>query len=841
MAKRKDIQQENLSAVTENIVDADFASEMTESYRDYAIEVITDRALPSVRDGLKPVQRRVLFAMHELGIASSGPHKKCARIVGETMGKYHPHGDSSIYETLVRMAQSFSLQLPLVDGHGNFGSVDGDPAAAMRYTEARLSPFGEAMLADIKEQSVPFKKNFDESLEEPSFLPCAFPNLLVNGNSGIAVGMSTNIPPHNLGEIVGGVLAVLNTKDGEDKYLKGKWTSSDLDAILESVKGPDFPTECNVIVSGVREAYASGRGRVVMESPWTIEDDGKRKRLVFSKIPYQVIKTTILEEMGKVLEDIQPDGVLELRDESDKDGIRIVVEGYTRANMEGLASVLLEKTSLRTSFSMNLLALDEQGIPRQMNLPDMLYGFAKWRREVVRKRTEYRLDKAERRLHIVSGLLAAVDKLDAVIAVIRGSKTVPEACSGIMELLGIDKVQADAILDLKLQRLTGIERENLVKEAGALEKDIAYYKGILSSPVKLDTVVRKELEETGAKFAVPRRSPLLDEATAPVKKGVSLAAPVDVSWWTVSLEGGFVVKKVYKRKPADEGNVVYLPSTERFAFLTKKGDIFPLSPEDIPDRGRSVPDLTGEMQDGWLFPCGGDRDFLIFTVLSGKEIKAKRMAPADVCPKAKRGSRYSPSEENEVYLCGKDSTVTVFSSNGKAISFPVSELSEQGKTGWGVRVMKGEPGDFLAGVLVDPCGPVQIVFENGFYRQVDITKLSVTGRGGKGSFAVNLKPGLLKQTGPVTHVFCAEKLVCTGERGEEFVLDAASTPTGDPGVVTSKTIGNIGFIPASFRDEGVFRIDEAEPEEAGKRNEEPEAEGAAQDGEETENGEGAGS
>jgi len=474
--------------------DRDIGVEMRESFMDYAMSIIVSRALPDVRDGLKPVQRRILYAMSELGMAPDKPYKKSARIVGEVIGKYHPHGDSSIYEAMVRQAQDFSLRYMLVDGHGNFGSIDGDSAAAMRYTEARLSKIAMEMLRDINKETINYQPNYDGEEIEPVVLPARFPNLLVNGTTGIAVGMATNIPPHNLKEVIEGTQALL--RDPE-------LTPYDL---MEYVKGPDFPTAGLILGRvGIRQAYATGRGSVTMRARATIEENNGKARILVHEIPYQVNKARLVEKIAELVREKKIDGITDLRDESDRNGMRIVIELRRDVTPTVVLNNLYKQTQMQTSFGVNMLALVNNE-PKVLNLKDVLHNYIQHQVEVIRRRTEYDLKKAEARAHILEGLRIALDHLDEVIALIRASQTTEEAREGLMTRFGLSHDQAQAILEMRLQRLTGLEREKIEQEYAELLAKIAEYKAILSDPQLVNDIIHEELEEIKQKYGDERRT-----------------------------------------------------------------------------------------------------------------------------------------------------------------------------------------------------------------------------------------------------------------------------------------------------------------------------------------------
>ncbi|HNT34876.1 MAG TPA: DNA gyrase subunit A, partial [bacterium] len=489
-------------AQNERIRPVNIEEEMKVSYISYAMSVIVSRALPDVRDGLKPVHRRVIFSMHELGLGPSRPYRKSAKIVGETMGKYHPHGDSAIYDSLVRMAQDFSIRYPVVDGQGNFGSVDGDPPAAMRYTEARLSRVGEAMLTDIDKETVDFIPNFDESEMEPTVLPSVIPNLLVNGSAGIAVGMATNIPPHNLVEVVDAVLAQIDNPD---------ITTRELMALLP---GPDFPTGATICGrQGILDAYETGRGRVVQRATAVLEQSKAGKQnLIVTEIPYMVNKANLIREMADLIRDKRIEGIADLRDESDRDGMRIVIELKRGENYEVVLNQLYKHTKMQNTFGVILLALVD-GRPVYLSLKEIIDQFIKHRREVITRRTRFLLAKAEARAHILEGLRIALDNIDAVVALIRKSADAEQAKTGLMNKFKLSDKQAQAILDMRLQRLTGLEREKLEEEYRALLKDIEYYKNVLSNAALLTEIMKTELREIKERFGDDRRTKIVEDET----------------------------------------------------------------------------------------------------------------------------------------------------------------------------------------------------------------------------------------------------------------------------------------------------------------------------------------
>lgn len=488
-----------MATVQEKIQPVEIEEEIKYSYLDYAMSVIVSRALPDVRDGLKPVQRRVLYTMYELGLLHNRPYKKCARIVGETLGKYHPHGDAAVYDTLVRLAQDFTMRYPLVDGQGNFGSIDGDSPAAMRYTEARLSAIAEEMLQDIEKNTVNFRPNFDETLKEPEVLPTILPNLLVNGSSGIAVGMATNIPPHNLNEIVDGLIALLKNPD------------LPVEKLIKYVKGPDFPTGGIIVgLSGIKEAYTTGRGRIIVRAKANIENYKGRSRIVITEIPYQVNKSSLIEKIAELVQNKKIEDISDIRDESDKDGMRIVIELKRDAQPEVVLNNLYKHTNLQSTFGVIMLAL-VNGVPKILNLKEMMMEFINFRLDVIVRRTKFELEDAEKRTHILEGYKIALDNIDEIVDLIKKSKDPEAAKIGLMKRFKLTEVQAKAILDMRLQRLTGLERSKIEAEYKETIKLIEKLKSILRSKELQKELIKEELLKLREKYGDERRTQIVED------------------------------------------------------------------------------------------------------------------------------------------------------------------------------------------------------------------------------------------------------------------------------------------------------------------------------------------
>jgi len=489
-----------LPALTGKVIPIDINDEMKHSYLDYAMSVIVGRALPDVRDGLKPVHRRILYAMHTLGVTPDKPHRKSAYIVGEVMAKYHPHGDSSIYDALVRLAQDFSCRYPLVDGHGNFGSVDGDAPAAMRYTEARLSKISTEMLVDIDKDTIDFIPNYDESGKEPVVLPSRFPNLLVNGSSGIAVGMATNIPPHNLTEVINGIVMLIDNPE------------IDLNDLMKSISGPDFPTGATIMGrEGIRSAYKTGRGTVKVRAKTEIEENGKKISIIVSELPYQVNKARLIEKIAELVKEKKIEGISDLRDESDRDGMRIVIELRRDANSKVILNQLYKHTQMQDTFGIIMIAL-VNGQPKVLNLRDILYHYLEHQKDIIVRRTKYDLRKAEERAHIVEGLRIALANLDEVIKIIRGSKNVEIAREGLITRFDLSENQAQAILDMRLHRLTGLERDKLETEYRELIQKMDYYRSILADEKMVLSIIKEEILAIKNKYGDQRRTVISSES-----------------------------------------------------------------------------------------------------------------------------------------------------------------------------------------------------------------------------------------------------------------------------------------------------------------------------------------
>ncbi len=743
----------------ERIRHIDIEEEMKSSYLDYAMSVIISRALPDVRDGLKPVQRRILWAMRDLGLYHNRPYRKCAKICGDVSGNYHPHGEGVVYPALVRMAQDFLMRYPLVDGQGNFGSVDGDPPAAMRYTEARLSILAEEMLRDVDKDTVDFVPNYDNTRQEPMVLPTVLPNLLVNGCSGIAVGMATEIPPHNLTEVVNALLQVLENPEISEEEL------------LQYIPGPDFPTGGIIYgKEGIRSAYLTGRGIIRVRAKSFIEEDkGGKKRIVINEIPYQANKSRILESISNLVREKKLEGISDLRDESDKDGLRIVVELKKGENPQIILNRLFKHTPLESSFGIILLALVE-GRPRVLTLKELLQQFIQFREEVVRRRTAYLLEQARKRAHILEGLKIALDHLDEVIQTIRKSPTVEKAKENLIRKFSLSPIQAQAILDMRLQRLTGLERKKIEEEYLAVIKEIVRLEGILASPLQIRNLIREELEELRNKYGDERRTEIMEkieelseEDYIPEEKMVVTITEsgyikrLPLSTYRIQERGGKGLKGM-ETKEEDFLKALILASTHDYLLcFTNLGRVYWLKVYQIPQagrlsRGKAVVNLLplkeGEKPQAFLRVREFSDEASVLMVTSRGKVKktalkefSRPRAPGIVALGLEEGDSLK-----EVKIVSSEDEVILVSRKGKAIKFSSSEVREMGRTAVGVIGMRLDSGDSIAGVVVGSEGEsVFLATEKGYGKRTLMSQFPLRHRGGKGVIAVKLS----KTTGEV--------------------------------------------------------------------------------------------
>ncbi len=728
--------------------------EMKRSYMDYAMSVIIGRALPDVRDGLKPAHRRVLYAMRQMGLASNRPYRKCAKIVGEVIGNYHPHGDAPAYDTLVRLAQDFNMRYPLVDGQGNFGSIDGDPPAAYRYTEARLKALAEEMMADLDKETVDLVPNFDETTEEPTVLPTPFPNLLANGSAGIAVGMATNIPPHNLTELIDGVVAVIEQQD--------KPREERLKTLLRTVQGPDFPSGGLIVGrQGIISAYKTGRGAITLRARAQIEESrkGDRVSIVITEIPYQVNKARLVEKIAELYREKTIEGIADLRDESDREGMRIVVDLKRGEVPEVVLNNLYKHTPLQTTFGIIMLAI-VGGRPRTLNLLDLVQQFVNFRREVVRRRTEFELRKAEARAHILEGLKIALDHLDEVIKLIRGSKSPAEARDGLMRQFALSQVQAQAILDMQLQRLTGLERQKIVDELVELLKTIERLRAILSSERLVTEIVVKELREVQRKYGDARRTEIVDESGE--FRIEDLIADEDMAITVTNT--GYVkrtaITSYRNQRRGGKGRIgmrtreedfvthLFIASTHAYIMIfSDRGRAYWLRVHEIPDvgpdgRGKAIANLVtmeeGEKIAALLavreWPAEPGRQFIVMGTRRGVIKKTDLSAFSN--PRAGGIIAMGVQEGDAVIaVSATEGTDEVFigSRDGMAIRFRESDVRPMGRTAYGVRgiALRGDD-TAVAMEVVRPGGTLLTVTENGYGKRTELDEYRVQSRGGLG-------------------------------------------------------------------------------------------------------------
>ncbi|MBY0495948.1 MAG: DNA gyrase subunit A [Cyanobacteria bacterium] len=747
--------------VNVNRTPVNIEDEMKRSYLDYAMSVIIGRALPDVRDGLKPAHRRVLYAMRQMGLASNRAYRKCAKIVGEVIGNYHPHGDAPAYDTLVRLAQDFNMRQTLVDGQGNFGSVDGDPPAAYRYTEARLEAIAESLMADLEKDTVDYQPNFDETTTEPTVLPAPYPNLLVNGSTGIAVGMATNIPPHNLGEVCDGVIWFIeHTLMGVDNQPPQQFSrEAKLKELIRLIPGPDFPTGGLIVGRrGIHEAAVSGRGSIQVRAKVEVETTkkGDREQIIVTEIPYQVNKARLLERIAELVREKTIEGISDLRDESDRDGMRIVVELKRGEVAEVILNNLYKHTQLQQSFGIITLAI-VAGRPKVLSLLEVVENFVDFRREVVRRRIEFELRKAEARAHILEGLRIALDNLDAVIKLIRGSKTPPEAKGGLTTQFGLSDVQAQAILDMQLQRLTGLERQKILDELAELNAIITKLKGILASQRLLLQIIVDELKGVRDKFADPRRTQLVDEegdfsiedlitdedvAVTVTDTGYIKRTPITT--YRTQNRGG-KGRIGMRTREEDIVNHLFVASTHSYMMIfSDRGRAYWLKVHEIPDvgadgKGKSIANLV-QMESGEKLAAMiavqefDDTRFIVMGTRKGTIKKTELSAFAN--PRAGGIIAMGIEEGDEVIdvqLSDGASEVFIGTRDGKAIRFIEADVRPMGRTAYGVRGIQLREGDEVVAMQVaKPGGTLLTVTEKGYAKNTLIDEYRVTGRGGLG-------------------------------------------------------------------------------------------------------------
>ena len=737
--------------IFDKIEEVDLKKKMEDSYIDYAMSVIAARALPDVRDGLKPVQRRVLYSMIELNNGPDKPHRKSARIVGDTMGKYHPHGDSSIYGALVNMAQEWSTRYPLVDGHGNFGSVDGDGAAAMRYTEARLSKISMEMLADINKNTVDFIPNFDETEKEPAVLPSRFPNLLVNGTSGIAVGMATNIPPHNLREVVNGVVKIIDNIVEENR-------DTTMDEVIDIIKGPDFPTGATIMGRrGIEEAYRTGRGKIRVRAVTNIEPMANGKnRIIVTELPYMVNKARLIEKIAELHKEKRVDGITELRDESNREGMRICIELRKDVNPNIVLNQLYKHTQLQDTFGVNMLALvDNQ--PVLMNILQMLTHYLKHQEEVVTRRTKYDLNKAEERAHILKGLLIALDHIDEVIKIIRGSQSTPIAKERLIERFGLDDVQAQAIVDMRLRALTGLEREKLENEFDELMKKIEEYKAILADRKLLLGVIKQEISTIAVKYGDERRTgigfdefDISMEDMIPVENTVvalthmGYVKRMTIDNFKSQQRGGKGIKGI---QTIDDDYIedLFMATTHHYLmFFTNKGRVYRIKAYEIPESGRTsrgtaIVNLLQLLPEEKITAVIAIRQFDEDTYLfmATKHGLVKKTSITEYRNIRKSGLQAINLREDddliEVKVTDNTKNILLVTKHGQCIRFKETDVRPTGRTSIGVRGMNLSFDDEVIGMQMDSQGEeLLLVSEYGLGKRTAIDEFGIQHRGGKG-------------------------------------------------------------------------------------------------------------
>ena len=821
MSKKPQYDPEEIRFPNQHIVESPLVPEMENSYIEYAMSVIVGRALPDVRDGLKPVHRRILYAMYEDNLTSDKPFKKSATCVGDVLGRYHPHGDASVYDALVRLAQDFSMRYMLVDGHGNFGSVDGDPPAAYRYTEARLSKISNEMLRDIEKDTVDWDPNFDESRKEPRVLPCRFPNLLVNGSSGIAVGMATNIPPHNLREVIGACICVLDDPDA---------TLGDL---MEHVKGPDFPTKGIIMGrSGIRAAYATGRGRLIVRARHEFEEfNNGRTRIIITELPYQVNKRMLIKVIADQVEDKRLEGISDIRDESDRNGMRMVIELKRDANPQVVLNRLFAQTQLQTTFAINMLALVEnQRQPKILSLRHIIDEYLKFQEEIIIRRTRFDLKKAQERAHLLEGLLIAQDNIDEVIKIIRSSYD--NAKENLMQRFGLDDVQAQAILDMRLKALQGLDREKLQTEYKELEEKIAYFLRILSDEGLVKSILKEELTAIADKFGDDRKTEIQDVEDeldiedlieeeqcvfTLTENGYIKRTPV--SEYAAQSKGGMGKKGITTREEDTVVDVFTASTHDYILFFTDTGKVYRKKGYQIPESGKAAKGVnivnilqveTGERVQAMLhFRETGDEELYLF--MTTRNGTVKRLEVSALKNLRNNGIRALTLDEGDELISVTETRghdrMLIATHDGQAVCFDETDVRAMGRTAVGVLGIRLREGDYVIGAArADADKTVLSITENGYGKRTPIEEYRVTGRGGLGvkNYMVTDK------TGPVVGM----KVV---DGTEDLLLVTAA------GILIRTPVENIrvagratqGVIVMRFKEEGdrVISLALADPEE----------------------------
>ena len=790
-----------------NLVDVNLTSEMKTSFIDYAMSVIVSRALPDVRDGLKPVHRRILYGMNELGVTPDKPHKKSARITGDVMGKYHPHGDSSIYEAMVRMAQWWSYRYMLVDGHGNFGSMDGDGAAAQRYTEARMSKIALEMLRDINKNTVDFTDNYDASEREPNVLPARFPNLLVNGATGIAVGMATNIPPHNLGESIDAVKLMMDNPDVTTREL------------MEVLPGPDFPTGALVMgKSGIHKAYETGKGSIVLRSRTEIEETKTgRERIVVTEFPYMVNKTKVHEHIVRLVQEKRIDGITAVRDESNREGVRFVIEVRRDASANVILNNLFKMTQMQTNFGFNMLAI-QNGVPKILSLREILGSYIEHQKEVVTRRTIFDKEKAEARAHILEGLLIALDHIDEVIKIIRNSQTDAEAQAELMSKFKLSERQSQAILDMRLRRLTGLERDKIQSEYDDLVALIADLADILAKPERVVAIIKEELDDVKRKFGDPRRTELmvgevlsLEDEDLIEESNVLITLSnkgyikrLDQDEFTAQKRGGRGVQGTGVKDDDFVRELVSTSTHDRLLFFTNKGRVYRLKGYEIPEYGRTAKGLPIvnllKLDDGesiqTIINVAQDRSedaYLFFTTRSGL---VKRTSVAEFANIRQNGLKaLNLKDEDElinVFLTDGNTDVIIGTKFGYSVRFKESVVRNMGRSATGVRGVNLRPGDQVVGAsVITDQDEVLIITEKGYGKRTRADEYPTKGRGGKGIKTANVAD----KNGPLAGLMTV--------KGDEDLMIITNT-----GVMIRTSVANISQTGRSTMGVKVMRLDQ---------------------------------
>ena len=790
-----------------NLVDVNLTSEMKTSFIDYAMSVIVSRALPDVRDGLKPVHRRILYGMNELGVTPDKPHKKSARITGDVMGKYHPHGDLSIYEAMVRMAQWWSYRYMLVDGHGNFGSMDGDGAAAQRYTEARMSKIALEMLRDINKNTVDFTDNYDASEREPNVLPARFPNLLVNGATGIAVGMATNIPPHNLGESIDAVKLMMDNPDVTTREL------------MEVLPGPDFPTGALVMgKSGIHKAYETGKGSIVLRSRTEIEETKTgRERIVVTEFPYMVNKTKVHEHIVRLVQEKRIDGITAVRDESNREGVRFVIEVRRDASANVILNNLFKMTQMQTNFGFNMLAI-QNGVPKILSLREILGSYIEHQKEVVTRRTIFDKEKAEARAHILEGLLIALDHIDEVIKIIRNSQTDAEAQAELMSKFKLSERQSQAILDMRLRRLTGLERDKIQSEYDDLIALIADLADILAKPERVATIIKEELDEVKRKFGDARRTELMvgevlsledEDLIEETDVLITLSNKgyikrLDQAEFTAQKRGGRGVQGTGVKDDDFVRELVSTSTHDRLLFFTNKGRVYRLKGYEIPEYGRTAKGLPIvnllKLDDGesiqTIINVAQDRSedaYLFFTTRSGL---VKRTSVTEFANIRQNGLKaLNLKDEDElinVFLTDGNKDVIIGTKYGYSVRFKESVVRNMGRSATGVRGVNLRPGDQVVGAsVITDQDEVLIITEKGYGKRTRADEYPTKGRGGKGIKTANV----VDKNGPLAGLMTV--------KGDEDLMIITNT-----GVMIRTSVANISQTGRSTMGVKVMRLDQ---------------------------------